>query len=316
MKNLINIGATEEEQADQIKAWIKSNGLQIAIGIAIGFASIWGWNFYNDYQDQQNKKARALYLTYTGNTDNSTVYDKLLADHGSSSYAEQVKLLMAKQLFESGNYKSALSLIEPLTNSDDNAISSTAVFSTARVYFEMGQHDKALETLDSLSDINYIVNAWKKNNGNLDQIHTAVIERAISSTEPKFQWPMTWLFQVVRLSGATYFKGWDEFGVYNKGIMDAREIFEELGQSFWHERQPDGYSSDKKEWLSGEMFERRIRFADAIYTAGYPTSNPDEIMDRIGANETTRNLVNSFSGRKDQFIALMCSPELMGFENA
>jgi hypothetical protein len=53
-----------------------------------------------------------------------------------------------------------------------------------------------------------------------------------------------------------------------------------------------------------------------IYTAGYPTSDPDEIMDRIGANETTRNLVNSFSSRKDQFIALMCSPELMGLENA
>jgi hypothetical protein len=39
-------------------------------------------------------------------------------------------------------------------------------------------------------------------------------------------------------------------------------------------------------------------------------------MDRIGANETTRNLVNSLSRRKDQFIALMCSPELMGLENA
>ena len=26
--------------------------------------------------------------------------------------------------------------------------------------------------------------------------------------------------------------------------------------------------SAKSEWLSGEMFERRIRFSDAIYTAG------------------------------------------------
>ena len=182
------------------------------------------------------------------------------------------------------------------------------------ISFKLAQH--FVSDNPSKSDINYIVNAWKKSNGNLDQIHTAVIERAISSKEPKFQWPMTWLFQVVRLSGATYFKGWDEMDKYNQGIMDAKEIFEELGQSFWHERQPNGYSSDKKEWLSGEMFERRIRFADAIYTAGYPTSNPDEIMDRIGANKTTRNLVNSFSRGKDQFIALMCSPELMGLENA
>jgi uncharacterized protein (DUF1800 family) len=98
--------------------------------------------------------------------------------------------------------------------------------------------------------------------------------------------------------------------------MHAREIFEELGQSFWHERQPNGYPLDKNEWLSGEMFERRIRFADAIYSGGNPTSTPDEIMDRIGANESTRSLVNNFTRQKDKFIALMCSPEIMGLENA
>jgi uncharacterized protein (DUF1800 family) len=98
--------------------------------------------------------------------------------------------------------------------------------------------------------------------------------------------------------------------------MEVREIFEELGQSFWHTRQPNGYSSAKSEWLSGEMFERRIRFADAIYTAGFPSFTPQEIMDRIGANEATRELVNSLVGRKKEFIALMCSPELMGLENA
>jgi uncharacterized protein (DUF1800 family) len=127
---------------------------------------------------------------------------------------------------------------------------------------------------------------------------------------------MTWLFQVVRLSDASFFKGWDQIEKYDQGLMEVRKIFEELGQSFWHTRQPNGYSSAKSEWLSGEMFERRIRFSDAIYTAGYPSFSPQEIMDRIDANEATRELVNSLVGRKKQFIALMCSPELMGLENA
>ena len=182
------------------------------------------------------------------------------------------------------------------------------------ISFKLAQH--FVNDNPSQQDVDFIKKAWKTGNGDLVQIHTAVIERAISSTEPKFQWPMTWLFQVVRLSGATYFKGWDEMDKYNQGIMDAKEIFEELGQSFWHERQPNGYPLDKKEWLSGEMFERRIRFADAIYSKGYPYSTPDEIMDRIGANESTRSLVNNFDRRKDKFIALMCSPEIMGLENA
>ena len=169
----------------------------------------------------------------------------------------------------------------------------------------------------SKSDITYIENAWRKGNGNLDQIHTAVIEKAILSKEPKFQWPMTWLFQTIRLSNATFFMGWDEAFDYDDKVMNHYEIYEELGQSFWHSRQPDGYSSDKNEWLSGEMFERRIRFADAIYRAGSPQVSTSVIMDRIAANTATRDLVKRAGKYENaKFIALMCSPELMGLENA
>ena len=126
-------------------------------------------------------------------------------------------------------------------------------------------------------------------------------------------WPMTWLFQVVRLSGATNFKGWDEMYQYSDQLRDSHKVLKELGQSFWSDRQPNGYSSDKAEWLSAEMFERRIRFADAIYRNGRTRRSVEKIMDRIGATPQTRALVASVgSSPKDQFIALMCSPELMG----
>ncbi len=42
----------------------------------------------------------------------------------------------------------------------------------------------------------------------------------------------------------------------------------------------------------------------------------NDLMDMIAADESTRSLVNNFKHRKDQFIALMCSPEIMGLENA
>ena len=64
------------------------------------------------------------------------------------------------------------------------------------------------------------------------------------------------------------------------------------------------------------MFERRIRFSDAIYSAGRPKFRSEEIIDRIDANESTRKLVASVSNKKSKFIALMCSPEMMGLENA
>ena len=163
----------------------------------------------------------------------------------------------------------------------------------------------------STSDIDYIANAWRQSNGNLDQVHTAVIERAIMSKDPKFQWPITWLFQVIRLSEATYFTGWDG------KLWDNESIFQELGQSFFNNRQPNGYSSHKDEWFSGEMFERRIRFSDAIYKEGNPKFLSAEIMDRIGASDATRRLVMSAgNSQRTKFITLMCSPEIMGLENA
>jgi len=164
------------------------------------------------------------------------------------------------------------------------------------------------------SDIDYVVNAWKNSKGNLGKVHSAVIERAILSKEPKFQWPITWLFQVIRLSGATFFRGWNDINrdFDNDHRMRTSTVFEELGQNFWSIRQPNGYSSNKTDWISGEFLERRLRFSEAIYNTGYPIVSAQNIMDRIGANDTTQALVESVVGDRRQFIALMCSPELMG----
>jgi uncharacterized protein (DUF1800 family) len=98
--------------------------------------------------------------------------------------------------------------------------------------------------------------------------------------------------------------------------MRTNQIFEELGQGFWLPGQPNGYSSDKSEWLSGEMFERRIRFATSLYTAGSPTQKVENIINRIGANKSTRELIDSVNGNQKKFVALMCSPELMGLKSA
>ena len=156
MKNFINVGGTEEEQVEQVKKWLKTNGSQIVIGVVIGLSAFWGWGFYGDYQDQQSQSARALYLTYASDSNSVETYDQLLTDYGSSSYADQASLLMAKKLFDAGNYQSVLSIIEPLASSDNGAISSTAILRTATVYLQLGQHESALTMLDSLTDANFL----------------------------------------------------------------------------------------------------------------------------------------------------------------
>jgi predicted negative regulator of RcsB-dependent stress response len=152
MKNFINITDTEDEQVEQIKNWWKSNGKQIIAGAVIGLAGIWGWNSYSTYQDQQTLEARALYLNYASDSSNLGAYDKLTEDFANNSYTDQAALLMAKHLFDEGNYTEALNLIEPLTKHSNSMIASSAILRLASIYLQTGQHDKALTLLEPYSD--------------------------------------------------------------------------------------------------------------------------------------------------------------------
>ncbi|MDC1016266.1 tetratricopeptide repeat protein [Candidatus Thioglobus sp.] len=148
MKNFIEISDSEEEQVDKLKKWWDSNGKQIIAGAVLGLAGIFGWNYYVDYQDSQALNARALYLSYASDSANIGAYDKLIKDHSSSSYADQGTLIMAKYLFDAGNYSLALDAIEPLLSREDSVIASTAALRTASLYLELGQHQEALDVLN------------------------------------------------------------------------------------------------------------------------------------------------------------------------
>ena len=148
MKNFIEISDSEEEQVDKLKKWWDSNGKQIIAGAVIGLGAIFGWNSYVDYQDNQALNARALYLSYASDSANVGAYDKLIKDHPSSSYADQGTLLMAKYLFDAGNYSLALDAIKPLMNRENSVIASTSILRTASLYLELGQHEEALSVLN------------------------------------------------------------------------------------------------------------------------------------------------------------------------
>jgi len=148
MKNFIQISDSEEEQVDKIKKWWNSNGKQIIAGAVIGLAGVFGWNYYNDYQDNQALNARTLYLNYASDSNNVGSYNKLINEHPSSSYTDQATLLMAKYLFDAGSYSLALDAIKPLISNQSSIISSTAVLRVASIYLQLGQHDEALSTLN------------------------------------------------------------------------------------------------------------------------------------------------------------------------
>ncbi len=129
------------------------------------------------------------------------------------------------------------------------------------------------------------------------------------------QWPMTWLFTVLRSSKAHVVQGFDDL---HKEVMGfkaeyrIRTLLEEIGQDFWSRRQPDGFSIYGPDWVSPEHFERRMRLAAMIHDHGRPARKADELMDIFDVSQATRNLVNKGKTSQHRFILLTCSPEFLG----
>lgn len=151
MKNFIEVGKTEDEQAEQIKKWLRENGPQIVAGIVMGLSGIWGFDYYNNYQYEQSINARAAYLSVVSNP-NSPTLATLKSDHKDSDYTQQSVLMMAKHAVSAGNYQQAIEHLSPLLKAENEFIANTAKLRSAAIYLQMSNHDQALSVLGTDED--------------------------------------------------------------------------------------------------------------------------------------------------------------------
>lgn len=162
------------------------------------------------------------------------------------------------------------------------------------------------------ADIGAIEAAWESSQGDLPTIHRAVLSRALSSPERRFHWPLTWFFQMLRMSGATLLRGYEDIGK-DLGESISREpdhVLGELGNSFWAIRQPNGYSDRRADWISTEHLDRRIRLAQMTFNGGAPRLSPEEMIVRNELGDAAMALVQKGSSPMQRFVLLFCGPDL------
>ncbi len=161
-------------------------------------------------------------------------------------------------------------------------------------------------------DIEAIHEAWVGSDGDLPTVHRVVLDRALAAPPGKFLWPMVWLFQALRVSGAHLFYGYEEIDALHETVQRHPDmIFEELGFDFWAERQPNGYSDRNEDWISTEHMDRRVRFAALIHRFCNPERSVDEIMDVLDFDAASRALVNRGANERERFVLCLCSRTFM-----
>ena len=158
-----------------------------------------------------------------------------------------------------------------------------------------------------------LVDLWTKTNGDLKELHSKVMEMSITSNEKVFLWPTTWCFQVARVTGANIAAGFNEIGEDNmrSHIIDPSRIMSEMGHDFWAERQPNGFSDLKDDWISTEHIDRRIRYAGLLFDFGRPEKDTNYIINQHIKMPALRNKLLSIGNERTRFIATLCSPEMM-----
>ena len=160
-------------------------------------------------------------------------------------------------------------------------------------------------------EIKIIYGAWKKSKGDLNKVHKATLEVIKNTRSKKFLWPTTWMFQAIRISGADMMPGFStEFAKKSDLSNEPREILKELGNSFWTQRQPDGYSEIKENWISTEHLDRRIKMASKIFSAK-PKRSGEEIAEILDFSDKSKRSIKMAPDERAKFIIALCSADFM-----
>ncbi|HWM69101.1 MAG TPA: tetratricopeptide repeat protein [Steroidobacteraceae bacterium] len=148
---------SEREQWDQIKSWLRENGLWIIAGVVVGAAGLGGWRWYQDHVDSVGAAASAKYTEAVqafvkgDRTQAFVLLGELERDYSSSPYVDQAKLMAARVYVDGGDLDKAATELQAVTDhSKDNALALIARLRLARVEIAQKKPDAALATLNGL----------------------------------------------------------------------------------------------------------------------------------------------------------------------
>jgi predicted negative regulator of RcsB-dependent stress response len=148
---------SEKEQWEQIRAWLRDNGLWIIAGIAVGAAALGGWRWYQDHVDSIGAQAGAKYTQVVDafgrgdRTQGFVLLGELERDYSSSPYVDQGKLMAARMDVDVGDLDKAVAELQDVAeHSKDSELALLARMRLARVQIAQKKADAALATLNGV----------------------------------------------------------------------------------------------------------------------------------------------------------------------
>ena len=151
---------TEEEQIERIKDVWQRHGVPVLTGVVLALAGVFGWNAWNNHQENKAVNASAIYQNMlenvlqddseAGRARGAELAEQLRKDYPGTQYAHYAALMQARLAVESEDYATAESLLREVANKADGvALQEVARQRLARVLAQLDRAEEGLALFES-----------------------------------------------------------------------------------------------------------------------------------------------------------------------
>ena len=147
-----NVLKTDEEKAEELKAWWKANGISVIAGIALAIAAMFGWQQWQQNKLDKAEGASKLFSQLSKKPEDKTLLEKLNSEYGDTPYAALANLSVAKAACNQNKIKNCISQLKAaINNSPEPNVALIAKVRLARTLISAGQLDEASKIISSIN---------------------------------------------------------------------------------------------------------------------------------------------------------------------
>ena len=135
---------SDEEKAEELKAWWKANGTSVIAGVAIAIGGMFGWQQWQERQKTQAEGAsKAFSLLNKTGADSEAALKMLNNDYSGTVYSSLAALSIAKNSCDAGDTDKCIEELRAATKSSQDAVADIAKIRLARTLISTGKLDEA-----------------------------------------------------------------------------------------------------------------------------------------------------------------------------
>ncbi len=163
----------EHEQSERVRSWIREYGMSLVMGLALAFAGIFGYRYWQEQQVAGQRLAAEYFNVIQRELGNEQLnfaeeqFQAMRDALGKNAYTALAALLMASAYIEDGRLQPAVELYrEVLSNKRVESLWPSTRLRLARVLQAQGELTEALSLLDGEAPTGF-QGVWAETRGDL-----------------------------------------------------------------------------------------------------------------------------------------------------